>query len=385
MQEVFWERVDALLVDTQLGGYDATNRRIRKFKKQFFKSEEEQARIKCILENERRAACGEKMKKFSFELTDTQKGAVNLLTVVSIYQNANHPYDKTTAAKTKEYLKNALQDDVVKDVSGLETDIYKFVSDMADKIKNYDSMQYYKVVKEAVQILDKEQEREALREGDKAGDFYYLHIPIQSRYEWGEGWANFIQDGENFSAETKRLLPTGDWKFEPSSSSSYCDRLVNGRNSVYLHPMDFTIFAQKDAMEEIVEHFRNVHAFSFRVRNADTRRAKEIKNMTSRQVYDMYKGMEKEIRTAILKNVSRYPYFFELSEQVYDKFRVVNIADENHNIHHSDEIGWKFTEDTVERMIKENVLVQDNHRKLSVNKKEIAVDSEQKSRVNTRA
>ena len=385
---VFWEKVDALLVGTNLGGEYHVNHRIEIFKEKFFEEDERIAFQKHKLENQRRVKNGEPRKAFDFTLTDLQKDAVDLITVMAVLKAEEASHAKVFAAELLEDIKSKSPDELQKEIldtaSKIDKDIYKSVSSMIGKICEYDVMEFYKVCKEADKILGKEDMREQERlveeSLEQGGSFYYLHVPVTSGYQWGEGWRGNEDKMVSFDEESERILPVGKWKFKKSLDSGRSDLLVNGRNEVYLHPMDFTVFAKAQPMEEILSHFATLSSDSFKIGKIDIERVDEVKDMTHREVYDMYKNMEHAIRKSILAHLKKHPYRYDLAEKVYDIFRVENTADNNYTIHHSNEIGWMFTEDLVKQMVKEKVLVEDNKGKLSLNRKEISVENNDKAK-----
>ena len=93
----FWEKVSEMMIGTNLGGESYTNYRIEKFKMNFFKEEENEAFRKHKLENQRRVKMGQSRKPFNFVLTDLQKDALDLITVMSVFKADEAPQYKVFA------------------------------------------------------------------------------------------------------------------------------------------------------------------------------------------------------------------------------------------------------------------------------------------------
>ena len=373
---VFWERVDAMLLGTNLGGEYYVNRRLEIFKKQLFKEEEDMALQKYIRENKMRVLTGKPRTAFEFKLTDLQKDAVDLIATISAIYADTTPDFRVFASEVKNEVEKTkpdkLQARIVKDASDLSEGTFKLISPMIEKIGNYNVMDFQKVCDEAYRIMVREEAREEKSWVEEVGDFYQLRVPVSSSYTWGTGWKeNDVRD--EFEKETEKLLPVGDWKFKKSTEG--CNRLINGRNEVYIHPMEFVVFAKERPLKQFLSHLKTISADTFEVQKFDIKEASVVKDASHREIYNEYKKMEKAIRTQILQNLKRYPYRYELAEKTYDKFRIENIADNNYTIHHSTEIGWMFTEDLVKKMVKEKVLNEDKKGRLSLNCKEIVVEN----------
>ena len=249
---------------------------------------------------------------------------------------------------------------------------------MADKFVNCDLMDLMKICNEATAIMEKEniKEKKRLEESyqEECGDFYRLHIQIASGYQWGEGWMGRESEKEAFEAEIEKILPYGKWELEKGDNSGKSDCLVNGRSEVYLHPMCFTIFAKKKELETFAYHLQTISPNTFKVGKINLKEASIIKDMTHYEVFEMYKKQEKIIRRLLTENVKKYPHPYDLAEKVYDKIRVKNTADNNYSIFHSDEIGWKYTDDLVKQLVKEKVLKENNKGYLSLNTKQIVIE-----------
>ncbi len=67
-----------------------------------------------------------------------------------------------------------------------------------------------------------------------------VYFRIDSRYVYGEGWADDKEAAAAFHNEARRLFQSAGWAIQASPISSGCDTAIKGQQELYLHPMNFS-------------------------------------------------------------------------------------------------------------------------------------------------
>ncbi len=153
---------------------------------------------------------------------------------------------------------------------------------------------------------------------------------IDSKYHWGRGYPDRASRIE-FQEETRRLFRYAGWTIIPGNMSGVCDTAVKGKQSLYLHPMDFSGVILAEEVSGIRCFLQS--ARSFRLRNIGRF---DIYQDISDEDYAAYlESRRDEIIADILehyKTKRRNLYYTgDMSESIADDYRIKRIGDEaNH-------------------------------------------------------
>lgn len=90
--------------------------------------------------------------------------------------------------------------------------------------------------------------------------FFY----IDSLYEWGKGFPNRTARIA-FHEEARRLFRRARWEIVPGANSAESDTAVKGKQSLYLHPMEFSGVILTEEIASVRNALR--YARNFRIRN----------------------------------------------------------------------------------------------------------------------
>ena len=91
-----------------------------------------------------------------------------------------------------------------------------------------------------------------------------VYFYIDSTYEWGKGFPNRTARIA-FHEEAKRIFRCAGWEIIPGNSSAESDTAVKGKQSLYLHPMEFTGVILAEEIAAVRNALRS--ARNFRLRN----------------------------------------------------------------------------------------------------------------------
>ena len=388
----YTERVDEMLCGTMLGGEKEMAYRAKHFKESLVLPLKNKARELWKYENIIREQNNVPKVPFDYQLPKDQENAADLITGLSICQALKDPYNIAGAKYMYQYIESMPSSYLKKrldvELNLLDDEHKKLVAPYFEGYKNSEYPEGSKL--EALFLLRDEMVKEGERRNatsmysNEGNYYYYPNIPITSNYQWGNGWMN-SDDRLEFKSEVKRILPVGGWKYVASEDSGHADELVCGKSYAYIHPMSLSVFGRKEEVDELLNHIQQLTPKNFKFGSVDMYPPRVVKDMTYREVYEAYKGQEKDIRIDILSSIDGKKGTYSIADEVYKRHRIVNAAESNMIGMSSGEIGYMFVEDVLKDMVKNKVLEIGKKMELKKVKKRIVLDkNEEKSNIRKR-
>ena len=176
--------------------------------------------------------------------------------------------------------------------------------------------------------------------------FQKVYFYIDSMYQWDQGFPNQMTRIA-FREETRRIFRCAGWEINPGFSSATCDSATKGRQSLYLHPMEFSGIIQTEEIVPVQNALRT--AQSFRLRSIGRF---EFYHDMSDEEYKAYldsrRGeMIEDILTRYKTSRRNLFYTGDMSESVDRKYRILRIG---HNEEYDDR-AFQYIKELIDELI----------------------------------
>ena len=152
-----------------------------------------------------------------------------------------------------------------------------------------------------------------------------VYFYIDSTYEWGKGFPNRTAKIA-FHEEAKRIFRCAGWEIIPGSSSAESDTAVKGKQSLYLHPMEFTGVILAEEITAVRNALRS--ARNFRLRNIG--QFEMYQDMSDKEYAAYLESRREEIIKDILLHykTKRRDLFYtcDMSESIGREYRILRVG-----------------------------------------------------------
>ena len=178
-----------------------------------------------------------------------------------------------------------------------------------------------------------------------------VYFYIDSQYRWGHGFPNRTANIQ-FHEEVRRLFRCADWEIRPGCNSAESDTAVKGKQSLYLHPMEFSGVILTEEIPSVQNAIRA--ARSFRLRNIGRF---EIYQDMSDEDYMAYLDSRREEMIGDI--LARYKtgrrnlfYTGDMSESIGSKYRILRLG---HDARYRDR-AFQYVADLINELIRDGRL-----------------------------
>ena len=173
-----------------------------------------------------------------------------------------------------------------------------------------------------------------------------VYFYIDSLYEWGKGFPNRTARIV-FHEEARRIFRCAGWEIIPGNSSAESDTAIKGKQSLYLHPMEFTGVILSEEVASVRNALRS--ARNFRLRSIG--QFETYQDMSDADYYAYLESRRDEMIEAILSNykTKRRDLFFtcDMSETIGRDYRILRVG---HDERYGDR-AYQYINDLIEMLI----------------------------------
>lgn len=178
-----------------------------------------------------------------------------------------------------------------------------------------------------------------------------VYFYIDSTYEWGKGFPNRTARIA-FHEEAKRIFRCAGWEIIPGSSAAESDTAVKGKQSLYLHPMEFTGVILAEEIAAVRNALRS--ARNFRLRNIG--QFEMYQDMSDKEYAAYLESRREEIIKDILLHYKtrRRDLFYtcDMSESIGREYRIYRVG-------HDDRYGdraFQYVSELIDELINDGRL-----------------------------
>ena len=178
-----------------------------------------------------------------------------------------------------------------------------------------------------------------------------VHFRLDSGYEWGKGLDKELS--ENFHDEINNLFIEAGWEIREPKFSSACPNAVNGKNRLYLHPID----ASGEVREDLIPEVENIlsKGTTFKFRKTDIYEV--LFDMSDEEYQHYLEGKRGQIEDDLLtlfKTKRKNLFVANTSaaiEKTKEKYRIQRVSE--HMGRSSSDLEWRYVDKVFRDMVKQ--------------------------------
>lgn len=174
-------------------------------------------------------------------------------------------------------------------------------------------------------------------------EYKRVTFDIDSKYRWGEGWS--FADKINFEAEVLNALTEVGFTVQPSDNGrAMIATSQNKFTNLYLHPMEFTGYANKEDILKVVTAIKKCK--SCRITSMEGHDCYEI---SDKHYLDLLKANTPMVRVWLDSYMKTHSDLYEVEVDFIRENRIPRVGDA-HGVYSSRDIEWVFLDGLLDEL-----------------------------------